>query len=81
LNQTLRKLSVVIASMTQSVEWLNYGLDDRHSVPAIGKDGILLFATASRPALDFRVSCMMRVRSHFTGGKATGAWSWLLTSI
>jgi len=28
-----------------------YGLDDRGSIPGMGNDGNILFATASRPAL------------------------------
>jgi len=38
---------------TDVAQRLAYGLDDWGSLPSRGSGGILLFATASRPALSF----------------------------
>jgi len=70
------------AGVTQSVQRLGCGLDDRDSIPGRAMMGTFLFATASRLALGVHpISYPMGTGGSFHWSKAVGEWSWLLTSI
>jgi hypothetical protein len=69
--------------VVQSVQWLCYRPGNWGSVPDRGNDCLLAFVSPPRPDRLRGPPTLLcsGYRGYYAGGKATGAWSWPLTSM